>query len=242
MVNKYNDYFLSREVDFEKYVIGVPNWLNGVLESLCSDARILDIGCGPCTLLLGLRDRGFSNLYGIDLDDAAVQWGNSKGLNIEKIDLTEYYPTEKFDFISMNHVLEHIEKDKVIQTIKHIATNLLKPEGYLYISVPNGQSSIGCYWAYEDFTHYTLYTTGSLKYVLSQAGLRHVNFVDINSYGAENWWVAKSVRILIKTVFLAIYKVRVKFWNWVTGSAYHASSPIAYGWEIKALVKNEMKD
>ncbi len=187
-----------------------------------------------------LENKGFTNLQGIDLDDYAVKYGNSKGLHIQQKDINEYYPKEKYDFISMNHVLEHIEKDKVISTLSHIATDLLKPNGYLYISVPNGQSSIGSYWAYEDFTHYALYTTGSVKYILNQVGLFDITFVDINSFGVENWWKAKSIRILIRTLFLALYKLNRKFWNWITGSAYHASSPVAYGWEIKVLVKNTL--
>jgi len=44
--------------------------------------------------------------------------------------------------------------------------------------VPNAQSPVGCYWAYEDFTHTTLFTAGSLYYVLKMAGFKEITFVD----------------------------------------------------------------
>ncbi len=44
--------------------------------------------------------------------------------------------------------------------------------------MPNAQSHTGCYWAYEDFTHNTLFTAGSLLYVLKMAGFAHIEIID----------------------------------------------------------------
>lgn len=42
--------------------------------------------------------------------------------------------------------------------------------------MPNAQSNTDCYWAYEDFTHYTLFIAGSLLYVLREAGFTNIEF------------------------------------------------------------------
>ena len=47
--------------------------------------------------------------------------------------------------------------------------------------MPNGQSATGSYWAFEDFTHETLFTCGSLEYVLSEAGFVDVEFIDLKA-------------------------------------------------------------
>ena len=56
--------------------------------------------------------------------------------------------------------------------------SLLTQSGSLLVMVPNAQSNTGSYWAYEDFTHHTLFTAGSLYFVLRQAGFDSVEFVD----------------------------------------------------------------
>ena len=38
------------------------------------------------------------------------------------------------------------------------------------------QLNTDCYWAYEDFTHYTLFIAGSLLYVLREAGFTNIEF------------------------------------------------------------------
>jgi hypothetical protein len=45
--------------------------------------------------------------------------------------------------------------------------------------VRNVQSNTGSYWAYEYFTHFTLFTSGSIYYVLKMAGFDEIEFVDV---------------------------------------------------------------
>ncbi|MGC9101323.1 MAG: hypothetical protein ACP5HC_08750 [Caldisericum sp.] len=40
--------------------------------------------------------------------------------------------------------------------------------------VRNVQSNTGAYWAYEDFSHFTLFTSGSIYYVLKMAGFDEI--------------------------------------------------------------------
>ncbi len=52
-MDKYKNYFTSREVKFENLKVGIPFEINPIINKLPHNANILDIGCGPCTLLLG---------------------------------------------------------------------------------------------------------------------------------------------------------------------------------------------
>ena len=96
--------------------------------------------------------------------------------------------------------------------------------------VPNAQSISGSYWHYEDFTHHTLFTSGSLYFVLRSAGFKHIEFLDIDcTTGLPRW------KAMIRKFFLNIYKLNILFWFKVTSSNYHYSSPAIYSFEIKAV-------
>lgn len=109
----------------------------------------------------------------------------------------------------------------------------MKPGGGLIVMVPNAQSNTGCYWAYEDFTHHTMFTSGSLYYVLRSAGFSDVEFLDVDAIGEVSGFFKK----LIKKALLNIYRANYVFWNRVTSSSIHKPSPMIFGYEIKALAR-----
>lgn len=96
------------------------------------------------------------------------------------------------------------------------------------IAVPNAQSNTGCYWAYEDWTHTTLFTSGSIYYVLRSAGFEKIEFLDIDC--TLDCSILKS---FVRKFFLMIYKLNKKFWNKITCSSYHLPSPEIFSFEIK---------
>lgn len=142
----------------------------------------------------------------------------------------DFIPKEKFDLIITTHVLEHIPKDKVIEVLTHFKKHVLKENGKIFVAVPNAQSHTGCYWAYEDFTHHTLFTAGSLIYVLKMAGFDNVKIIDKDAMAGSN-----GIKRLIRKLFLRIYAAKLKFWNRMTNSAFHAPSPQVFSYEVKVL-------
>ena len=100
------------------------------------------------------------------------------------------------------------------------------------IMVPNAQSVTGAYWMYEDFTHYTLYTAGSMSYVLKAAGYEYIHFV--NPDGTE--FMSAPKKLIIKTL-LAYYRLKQDFWNLVTQSSFHKPSPRIYSFELKVVAR-----
>jgi SAM-dependent methyltransferase len=98
-------------------------------------AKILDIGCGNGRLLGYLINQGFEG-YGIELPGKAVQRaGQIPNLKLKVGRLTTADFSENFlDGICMWHVFEHFtEPKKTLQIIQKI----LKPGGYLMMSLPN---------------------------------------------------------------------------------------------------------
>ncbi len=230
------DYFRLRHVGPEMYRgYRLPRYISGELPS-DRKSRILDIGCGLGQMLAALVKLGYEEAEGIDVSDAAVSACRDAGLAARRIDDIVDFCREQaepsFDLVIMSHVLEHIEKASIVGTLREIRTRLLRPGCPLLVMVPNAQSATGCYWAYEDFTHTTLFTAGSLRYVLGAAGFREIRFLDADGLGASRAWVRP-----LKRGLLAVYHVKIAFWNLVTGSAFHAPSPRIFTYELKALAR-----
>jgi predicted TPR repeat methyltransferase len=235
MDDEYQRYFEKRSVETTDDANAVvPEYLKRVLPA--SHSRILDIGCGTGRMLSALTNAGFTRCQGVDIAKEAVAICQKKGLNVKLIDsivsLVVGKKTNRFDLILMSHVLEHIAREKIIPTLRHIRKDLLKTAGRFVLMVPNAQSNTWCYWAFEDFTHRTLFTAGSLKFVLLSAGFESVEFLDPRC-------LLETRRFLrpVKSLPLKVYEMRTNFWNKVTSSSFHAPSERIYSFEIKASVR-----
>ncbi|MGB2551765.1 class I SAM-dependent methyltransferase [Campylobacter sp. MOP51] len=108
--------------------------------------NVLDIGCSSGTLLKNLSRLATSislsrfNLYGIEMNDNYRNYIVSQDITdadkISNSDIYTYYydKKEKFDFISIVHVLEHLRSPQ--EALKSIY-ELLNKDGIFYIEVPN---------------------------------------------------------------------------------------------------------
>lgn len=121
-IEKVLDYFRSMRVRKVSRYITAP-------------AKILDIGCGNGRFLDYLIKQGFEG-YGIELPGKAAQRaGQIPGVHLKAGRLTEGDFSENFfDGICMWHVFEHLTEPK--ETLQ-IIQKILKPGGYLMMSLPN---------------------------------------------------------------------------------------------------------
>lgn len=224
--NKYFEYRKVSPEDYKNYKL--PLWILNELQD--KSAKILDYGCGFGQTIIALKNAGYTNVYGVDIEKSAINFCIQNGLAVKEIDLTTLRNpfSIRFDVIIMIHVLEHIPKDQIINTLACIKNNFLSENGKLLIAVPNAQSDVGCYWAYEDWTHTTLFTSGSIYYVLKAAGFEKIEFLDIDCTLGSSY-----IKALIRRFLLKIYKMKKHFWNKVTSSSFHKGFPEIYSWEIK---------
>lgn len=229
---KIKSYFSNRNVDSSSYSnYSLPRYLSPYFNDSNKNLEILDIGCGLGQMLDHLKKSGFNNLYGIDINDESINECKKKGLSVEKInDIREYACKSviKFDRIVMSHVLEHIDKEDIIDTLIHIKKYLLKDSGVFLLMVPNAQSYTGTYWRYEDFTHSVLFTAGSCYYVLKSAGFSNIEFIDPD--GTKH--MSPFKRIIIK-LLVGYHKLKEDFWNKILQTSFHKSSPRIYTFELK---------
>lgn len=231
----YENYFSFRNVAPDFYSeYALPVYLRQELPNN-RNAAILDIGCGFGQTLKALQAEGYKDLTGVDISTEAIEFCSGQKLNVAKIDSIINYcrnVSKKYDCIIMSHVIEHIDKDEIIETLRSVRTQLLKVGGSLIVTTPNAQSNTGCYWAYEDFTHTTIFTSGSLLFVLKCAGFEHVDFIDTLGTAGSH-----PVARFAKRILIALYSAHLTFWNRVTNSSYHRSSSQIFTFELKAVAR-----
>jgi trans-aconitate methyltransferase len=95
----------------------------------------LDIGCGNGAFLLSARESGWQP-QGLDNSETARELLAPTGIDVCVADAVEFlgqHPAS-FDFIHMNHSLEHIPQ--AAETVLAARAALL-PGGLLYVEVPN---------------------------------------------------------------------------------------------------------
>lgn len=149
-----------------------------------NNASILEVGPGFGELMDYLvLEKKYSRYQAIDNSKDVVDYCNSKhdkkAIHIES--LNQFFGdngSEKYDAILMFHVLEHIQKENVIEILS-ILRNALAEGGVLIIEVPNiANPIVGLYLYYSDFTHETPFTSISLAYALKKAEFKDALIVD----------------------------------------------------------------
>ena len=146
----------------DRFPIWVPN------------GRALDIGCGNGIYLSQLKAIGW-DVSGIEISQKAAMVAKQQyGIDVFCGDPTAApFENESFDHIHINHALEHFpDPFSVLTKVKE----LLKPNGTVYIEVPNveshGARAAGPYWLHWDAPRHLFgFTPKSLKRTVTEAGL-----------------------------------------------------------------------
>jgi SAM-dependent methyltransferase len=159
-------------------------------------SAVLEIGCGTGENLMALRNRGFSNLTGLDPSPDCCSIVRSYGINCISSTLLSYALDSKnhnvFDLIILSHMLEHfVEPDASLRLIR----NLLRENALVYILVPN----LYGYTGQDPCSQFTLphtfyFSINTLKALLSNNG-----FVLEQRFSSNEDEIAVLARKPIKT-------------------------------------------
>lgn len=152
--------------------INLNNKLN-LINEVSKGKKILDYGCGVGDYLEFMQKNGY-DVLGMEPNEAArkiaqTKIGQSKVISKELKNINE-----KFDVITLWHVLEHIPNlNEIIGELK----NHLTANGVLIIAVPNHQSYdakyYGKYWAaYDVPRHLWHFSDKSMSNLLSNFGMK----------------------------------------------------------------------
>lgn len=143
-----------------------------------SAISLLDFGSGKGQFLAIAKELGWKGL-GIETEPERAAFAREK----YEVDVrTEFYEdgqigTEKFDFIALNHVLEHLPAP--LDLIKELLKSNLKTDGLVYIEVPRADSwqaqLAGKNWIHWDIPrHLTHWTEAILENEFAKIGYQKV--------------------------------------------------------------------
>jgi ubiquinone/menaquinone biosynthesis C-methylase UbiE len=97
--------------------------------------KIVDIACGTGSILRYLKERGYSDLSGLETSRYAVDRLRSEGITMYQGRLPNLpMPDSYFDVIIASQILEHVIRR---QRFMREMLRVLKPEGRALIFVPN---------------------------------------------------------------------------------------------------------
>ncbi len=166
-------------------VWGEPDYIHWLKKSKVTlDSHILDVGSGGGELLSKLKLVGFKSLIGIDpFLEKDVDLG---GVSLIKTDLDSL--TDKFDFIMLNHSLEHMpDQQRVFKNLRR----LINPKGTVLIRIPLVSSEAwklyGIDWVQLDAPrHLYLHSVESVKHLAEQEGFS-LEGIDYDSFAFQFW-------------------------------------------------------
>jgi 2-polyprenyl-3-methyl-5-hydroxy-6-metoxy-1,4-benzoquinol methylase len=150
---------------------------------LPDEANCLDAGSSSGEFVYLLNQRSF-RAQGVEANLPYAEYSESElNLSVTKSPFSEFKTKEKFDLITMFHVLEHLENP--VRDLSHLG-QFLKPEGKLVIEVPN--------ILYPDMAfshkwhpgHLFSFTDQTLSLLLEKAGFSTISCAPIGDGG--NLW------------------------------------------------------
>lgn len=160
--------------------------------SILKSKRILDFGCGWGGFLK--RTIKAKSLAGIELRKECIFYIKK---NIKKIYISDNLNNlnEKYDIITMFHVLEHIPYQ--IKTLKELKQKLTK-NGKIIIEVPSADDFLLQLKEFKKFTfwseHLILHTENSLRKILEVSGFKKINIKYYQRYNFSNhlgWFIKR---------------------------------------------------
>jgi len=109
------------------------------LFNLTSDANIIDIGGGDSHLVDALLDKGYQNIWVLDISASAIERAKKRlGKKASKVhwivsDVTEFDPPVPFDFWHDRAAFHFLTTENKIYKYVSIAEDAIKKDGYLIL-------------------------------------------------------------------------------------------------------------
>ena len=186
------------------------------------DAKILEIGYGTGFFISACVQLGYTNIYGADFHNDALKEIEPKIKSIKKLYNIEknIWDTllnidEKFDFIYLSHVIEHIPKYNLFDVIDSIY-NALNISGVLFVRCPNMISYGANSSLYVTLGHEYGFTRDNLGSLLHISG-----FDDIKSYNLPiNFTLKNKIGTLLKVPFLWLKLIQNRLFGVHSGKYY----------------------
>lgn len=137
------------------------------------NAAIVDLACGGGRLLYFFKDRGYTNLAGVDVSPTQVHLARQVVPGVVEGDIDTFLKANpnRFDLIAGLDIVEHLNKDEVLHFLDG-CRNALKSGGRLILQTPNADSPWCNSIRYGDFTHEVCFNPNSLGRLLKLCGFQ----------------------------------------------------------------------
>jgi 2-polyprenyl-3-methyl-5-hydroxy-6-metoxy-1,4-benzoquinol methylase len=140
-------------------------------KALIGNKKIIDFGCGYGNFIFKAKDIA-SETIGIEADRTILAYLKNKGYTVYP-DLNHIEESERFDVITMFHVLEHLpDPRKILSRFK----SCLNKEGKIIIEVPNSEDALLTLYNNKGFSeffwscHLYLFSAQTLRTLCVSAG------------------------------------------------------------------------
>lgn len=169
------------------------------------DSKIVDLGCGPGYFVSWLVASGYHNAIGVDDSQVLLAMATDLGTPTVHDDIIHYLEgsTERFDVISLFHVLEHFPFEEAQYLLK-LVNRRLKTEGLCLVAVPNVMAPFPVN-AYGDISHRLYFSWQSLRQLLVSADFCNVRYLPPCPMVGRS--LRGRTRHILRAIYLAGYRL-----------------------------------
>lgn len=180
------------------------------------NAKILDLGCGFGSMLMALKNAGYSEIEGIDLSAEQLEMARKFGVeNVEQADALEFLRSAsgQYDAISAIDVLEHQTPNEAVEFLS-LVKEALKPGGKVIMRVPNLDAPQASVFANADFTHELFLNKSSALQLFRSIGFRQTQI------HRSLIFIENPLKELLRKCVWALLMFRMKLELFATGRTW----------------------
>jgi len=169
-----------------------------------------ELACGHGSFLQWLRDRGFSQLRGVDSSREQIQLARQVGAEVDESDVNTWLsrqPRACFAALVAIDLAEHLPKDAFMDLLRG-AHEALATGGSLILRLPNGDSPFVGTNLFNDITHVWTYTPNCLN---SLARMRNFSRTEFEDEGAAAIRDARWLKVPLACASAALLRTLVRF-------------------------------
>lgn len=173
--NYYKNYHKFQDKTQEEYSRVLFRYYTSEIDNLkiSKNSKCLEIGFGNCDFLNYCKNNNI-DIVGYEINQYYYDKALEKGYNVLFGDIIEIDIKDKYDFIFLFDVLEHIPKNKILSYFQTFH-EILNPNGKIFIRCPNGSSPFGLIYQNGDLTHETFLNEYSLEQI---CGITNFDFIE----------------------------------------------------------------
>ena len=159
---------------------------------------LIDVGCGRGEWLQRCQNKFYKSI-GIESDSYMVKTCRDHGLFViegDAIDELSKFESNSISIITIFHLIEHLEYNKLIKLIVE-CQRILSEDGVLIMETPSIDNLIVSTKSfYIDHTHITPINADAISFYLEKAGFSNVKYYYINGGPLQDAYPLKVTRIL----------------------------------------------